>query len=261
MNKQIKEILRKPELLEEYIVKINEEYTVYICGSILEGFGNEKSDIDIYVLLDELPDELKQEGRIKKNKDNVIHNILFDNYRLDIEYWTIDKLRNLQKVLKHFELDGDTIELSEDEIDFIHRIKYAVPLINAELFELLKQEIDFDKFNKSLLIKQINLYQNSVEDIEGCLESSDFYTAIMTSKLALDRSIDSLLCSKGETNPRVKWRLRKLIRAFGENSNTFKEYLSLQQIPQVKKNSVEEYVEKVLTFGSGLIISAQQELR
>ncbi|HFJ9434346.1 nucleotidyltransferase domain-containing protein [Bacillus thuringiensis] len=261
MNKQVEEILKKPNFLEEYIVKTSGDYTVYVCGSILEGFGNEKSDVDVYVLLDELPSELGEEGRIRKNKDNVIHNILFDNYRLDIEYWTIEKLSKLQNVINQFELDGDTIKLSEDEIDFIHRIKYAIPVINKDLFKLLEQKIDFDKFDKALLVKQINLYQSSVEDVEGCLESEDLYTAIMTSRLALDRSIDSLLCSKGETNPRVKWRLRKLMRAFGENSNIFKEYLSLQEIPEIHKTAVEEYVDRVLTLCSELIITAQQEMR
>lgn len=253
-------LLENPELIHQYIAPNLLNHTIYICGSIAEGFGNSKSDIDVYVIAEELPLLDSVEGRLIFHEKYKIHNIQLDMSRIDIEYWTWQEVMRLQRILEDYKISGDKLKLTEEEIDYLHRLKFAKPLYNEKLFLKLISDTRFDQFDRGLVIAHINIYSGLIEDIEGCLVDGDHYTALAACKLLLDRAIDAYLCSRGETNARPKWRLRKLIRAFSGESDVFQKYMKYQYLTDLRPETIRKHVEEVLLFCQQVVIEAQEVL-
>lgn len=253
-------IVEQPELVQEYLACDPVRSTVYICGSTAEGFGNSKSDIDIYVIGTELPDLHNADGRVIDCGTYKINNQIIGSARIDIEYWTFREVKRLQKVLEDYKIGGDKLKLNEEEIDFLHRLKFAIPLFGQELFHEMRASTRFDQFDRGLVISHINIYSGLVEDIDGCMADGDLYTALTASRLLLDRAIDAFLASRGETNARPKWRMRKLLRAFGEDSEVFKNYMRLQFLVSADKEQIKQHVEDVLMYCQHIVIKSQDIL-
>lgn len=240
---------------------------VYLGGSITEGFGNQKSDIDVFVICNEV--NIDKE----KNKNNSllfdedcgkwILNIIHDNIRYDFEFITwkyfsdiVSRLNNL-----NFNTNNYINGLSEREIDFIHRFKHAIPILNEQKFSTEKEKLNFDNLNKYIVADSSILYSSLVEDVQGAYLSKDFGSAFFMVRNLIDQAINMFLASNGETNPSKKWTYRKLKR-YVENHNDktlLSAYVELQNTPF--SNEIDSFVRKGLNFSQKLNYEAQQILK
>lgn len=236
----------------------------YLAGSIMEGFGNDSSDIDVFVICKNL-DELKLLKQVPSETilevgDTIVRNITVDSIRYDFEYYTIENFEStVRKINKlNFNTDKHIEILSNNSIDLIHRLKFANPIVNIEEFNEFKKNIKFKNLNKYLVVKIMEKYDGYLEDLEGALSSKDWGTAYTLIKLILKTGMNAYLASYGETNPGEKWIYRKLLR-FAENNNDkdiIKEYFAFEGV-LFNEDSIRSYAKSVLNFNQKLILQAQ----
>lgn len=181
---------------------------VYVSGSLVEGFGNPGSDIDIFVV-----------GDHGSAAELVVHKAHFSiaihflgKRRVDFESWgeafVADLARRLSEVRLGREFVAEKLDLIEEL--FIHRIRIGLPLTNTERFVALRQRFDFDRFRGYLVQQSIHRIDGALEDLLGMLEADDRDTAILRARDLVSLTCDAFCHHAGNTNPLPKWRLRIL---------------------------------------------------
>lgn len=271
---KINHILVEPnELLSLLHLTNLESAIVYLAGSLLEGFGNATSDIDVYVLCEEEDISIlqnkksKMDGAFYFTDDCITRNIRINGSRYDIEYWSHSKLTNM--IMKLNKLDFTTTDyitrLSKEEFDVLHRIKYAKGIHNTQEFDRIYNSINFDNLNYYKIIIQSELYAGVVEDVQGAYLSKDFGSAFFMVRNLINIVMTGYLAGKGETNPADKWLYRKLQRyreRIGNNGddNLMEEYVRLQT-RDYSLESIDSYIKEVLGYCQKLNKESQNMLR
>lgn len=274
MNR-INQLLENPtELLSLLHLTDMESAIIYLAGSLLEGFGNLRSDIDVYVLCkDEELETLRSamaalDGSFFPSKECITRNITIRESRFDIEYWSRSKFADLVSKINNLDFNtSDYIDrISKEEFDILHRLKYGKPLHNKQQFEDLYQSINFNNLKYYRIITQSEIYTSVVEDIQGAYLSKDFGSAFFMARNLIDIVMTGYLAGKGETNPGSKWLFRKLIRyeercrELGEEIKFSEEYLRLQT-HEYCPDTVQKYIKEVLGYCQKLNLASQSMLR
>ena len=87
-------------LLKKMYQNIQEgEATIYLSGSIFEGFGNHKSDIDVFIIYKNekpVPEYIPSEKQFHSSSNGVdIFDFIYKNKRYDVEYWEYKKVEKI----------------------------------------------------------------------------------------------------------------------------------------------------------------------
>lgn len=263
----IEEIKENPSIVLKHLKEVNDVKYVYMTGSLLEGFGNEKSDIDIYVICDIKDAKSKfeqQENSISIHlEDKIINNINFNGYRFDFEYWDIKKFVNLISKLNNYDFTVEQFNsrFTDDEIDFLHRLKNATPLVNSQEFKHLQNNINFKHLSGYQIIEYSETFDNHIEDLEGAVLSKDFLTVYRLSLIILEISINSYLSTYNQTNPSKKWFLRK-IKNYEEKNNhdeLLSKYLNFNSY-KFDQNTILDFMDSIIDFTTTLNKESQYYL-
>lgn len=243
---------------------------VYIAGSIMEGFGNKTSDIDVYVIVNGELDSSTNinallKGRSLKTENQFVNNFIEDGIRYDYEYWTFEEWETILNKLNKLYLNesDDFNALSSKEYDLLHRLKYAEPIFNEDEFNTLKTNIKFDNLNKYCASNKSELYSNILEDIEGALLSEDIMSSLIMSRMLLDETLSGYIGFYGETNPNKKWLYRKLSNYAQkqDDKELLEKYLMFLTSPKsLDKDTVIKYVKDVVRFCQQLNTKTQNSL-
>lgn len=133
-----KKILKETNIIE--ILGNENIFTSYVSGSIFEGFGNSKSDIDIFILVDKFKDEaLNKITEI--NSDFVSYNQklkkVFVTSRngidFDIEIYEKGYVEQFSKILLDFSTSPH-----DQRYDLFHRLKFAGKFSQFWKFQSIK---------------------------------------------------------------------------------------------------------------------------
>jgi len=195
-------------------VLINEELAsdpdcvAYLSGSLVEGYGNSSSDIDIFVITDKQPS-----GSMVLNKDNFAISIHYKNERrIDFEFWPERHIYNLSEKLRVINVGLDFVaeKLSPNDELFIHRLFIGLPLVNQERFDVIKNKFDIQKFRGYLTQQAIHRLDGAFEDISGLLADKDWETLLLRARDIVCIAVDAYTYHSGNTNTLPKWRARIL---------------------------------------------------
>ncbi|PEU52187.1 hypothetical protein CN395_27920 [Priestia megaterium] len=242
---------------------------VYLAGSIMEGFGNKTSDIDVYVIVDgdlELKDPELVRGRSLQNDTHVVNNFIQDGIRYDYEYWTLENWMSIIEKLTKVDLaDPELINaLSARDYDLLHRLKFSKPIINNENFLEIYRTIDFRKLGLYMASLKSEGYSNLLEDVEGALLSKDAKTAFIMTRLLLEETMTGFLAAHEETNPKQKWLYKKLSNYVKKTNEqeVLVSYMNLLTKPLNVTDDEEliHYVKKGIRFSQKLNVRTQSEL-
>lgn len=268
MENKVDNLLKDPNVFLEYLdLSSSDDCIVYLAGSLMEGFGNSTSDIDVYVICDVLPpikhdDDITQS--IMKSGKNLIRNIIHDGIRLDFEYWTWSDFNKSIKLLNglNFNTDEYIDQLSSDEYDLLHRLKFGKPIYNKEKFEKTYNNIRFKNLEYYRVTVEFESYQGLLEDLQGASIAKDYGTAFFISRMFLDRMMISYLAAHGETNPNPKWLYRKAIRYQERTGDTdlLKKYLELQSQP-FELDTIVELLKNTIKYAQYLNKKSQSILK
>ncbi|MBU7048146.1 MAG: hypothetical protein HXS54_17055 [Theionarchaea archaeon] len=219
--------------------------TAFLTGSLVEGFGNALSDLDILVIVYNKSDYTVSPPENPMQK------------RVDVE------------VLEHAEVDSAVYHLStmditgkgfpgimkEDELTVLHRLCIGIPFFNLENAYTIQKSIDCTYLAKYITIYFQAHFRRMVEDAVGALQSEDFGTAFFNARSAFEYAVDAYLAFHGETNIRGKWRTKKLLK---HDPSLMEKYWKFEA-PHVAytPEAIAEYTKEVIRFSNDLLLNLQ----
>ncbi|MFF1659164.1 nucleotidyltransferase domain-containing protein [Streptomyces sp. NPDC058255] len=232
---------------------------VFVSGSLVEGFGNENSDLDVFVLTSSTSDaSLSETASTFDMGDCLIEVDYHHDVRVDTEIWPIERFFEIAGRISDFPV-GDAsaiIRFPDRDFDSAHRLRIGVPVRGVEVFNELRDKFDFKRLSRLLANKFVTAYEGHSEDASGAVRANDAYTAMLMSRWALGSAIDAYLASQGMTNPKEKWRFSKLVS--GGHTDLAQRYLELEADLSVSPEDVLTRSRDRLRFSASLVHELHQ---
>lgn len=238
--------------------------SAWVSGSLVEGLAHASSDLDIYVLVD----DLDSCGSTIRKDDGFAVNVEFINqHRVDFEYWTGGRIAALAKKLADvplFEESENVLDyFPEPELDFMHRVHIGVPLLGRSAWEALCEAFDHRRLRQYLIENKRLYVDDTFDDAVGLLRAGHLTSAVLRARYALETSLDMLIYSHGVTNSKEKQRTRlflALLQKRPELAPVYKKFWSMTTcIPQSDEGML-AYVEDALRFSEEIIGDVQRRM-
>jgi Nucleotidyltransferase domain len=253
-----------PDLLALEGLPRNATDSVYASGSVVEGFGNSRSDIDIFVVGDGRPCD---SGVLIEKEQFTISIHFLGKRRVDFEYWPVEQIHVIAARLNCIHVGDDFVadKLAPVEKLFIHRLKVAIPLCNPIQLSNLKSRFDWQRFQGYLVQEATHRIDGAIEDVWGMMETGRLLDATLRARDIAGFAADAGRFAQGETNPLEKWRAAALTRlsqrrgaAMAELMNTFVS-LEFPSPPPVlfSGHEVEKYVRRCIEFADAVVRDVQ----
>lgn len=197
------------------------EDLVVLSGTLLEGFGNEYSDLDVYVIGHELPEAtaedasstvVREDSRVRRRAEKLASAA---DAMLDIQYYTLQELQTLARSLNELyresrrstQIFRKTLH-GEDE-DLIHKLMTGRILQEgAHQFDA-RSVFDVAKFCFLKYRNEIGGYPE-FRDLAGSWIDGDLDTCLLNTRGYLIAQVSGMMFLAGSTNPRPKWFVRRL---------------------------------------------------
>lgn len=238
--------------------------TAWVSGSLVEGLAHASSDLDIYVIVDDLD---SCTSSIHMN-DGLAVNVEFINHRrVDFEYWTAGRIAALAKKLADVPLFTESENVldyfPEPELDFMHRIHIGIPLFGRDAWEALCEAFDHLRLRQYLIENKRLYVDDTFDDVVGLLREGHLGSAALRARYAVETSVDMLIFSHGITNSKEKHRPRLLLALLQKSPELGPVYEKFWRmttcIPQSDEGML-AYVEDALRFSEDIIDSVQRRM-
>ena len=194
---------------------------VILSGTLLEGFGNLYSDLDLYVIAEDLPNKgpdtpamlvIREDGCVRR-----VNETLDDpaNILLDVQYYTFRELDTLARSLRTLYQESRQSTqiyrktLHHEDEDLIHK------LLSGRVLRDGTGEFDANRIFDTGMFCFLK-YRNEVggyaefRDLVGSWTDGDLDTCIYNTRGYLISQVSGMMFLAGSTNPRPKWFLRRL---------------------------------------------------
>lgn len=188
---------------------------VVLSGTLVEGIGNKHSDIDLYVIGDELPDAQRVGPRSYIAHDGGRVRAYYDylsagGFGFDVEYLTRAEVEGWKdEVLSLYERARASTKilrqhLSDGVGDGLHKLRVGRCVQNADEYAAF---FDEDFWNKLAFIFYSNRKGGYPEfkDIMGAWGSGDYDTSLHIMRETMRFELAALCHLHGMTNGRTKW--------------------------------------------------------
>lgn len=238
---------------------------VYVTGSVVDGFGDAQSDLDIYVVCDRSSLEARRDTF---DSERVVQQIQHDfgiayidvgGAKLDVEFHPRDKFDSLladlddlrpvtrEKLWKSFRSLGSFER--PYALELLHRLRCSWPLDNLRAYEQLRSRLDEATFLDWNILFALMECEDFAKGVRRSLHEGDAQSACLKLRHFYDSLTDAILFSAGESLDRWKWRLPKL-RRIGEDQGLLRDYLEVQfNSPHFEVSSLAGFVEAMLAKG------------
>jgi hypothetical protein len=194
---------------------------VVLSGTLLEGFGNLYSDLDLYVIGERLPKKapgvpatlvVREDGRVRRINETLA---ISTHILLDVQYYTFRELDTLARSLNTLYQESRQStrifrkSLHHEDEDLIHK------LLTGQVLQDGGGQFDphgiFDRA-KFCFLKYRNESGGYAEfrDLVGSWTAGDLDTCLYNMRTYLISQISGMMFLAGNTNPRPKWFVRRL---------------------------------------------------
>lgn len=183
---------------------------IAVINSYADGFANDRSDLDLLVLLSESCEKTRDwyEPRLVSGR------------RVDVHF--------LPKSVALARLAKFSSSANREDAKFVHKILSARPLSGAEQVSELKSLISPADFSENVRVLNTAMGVSGIEDICGFVLERDLVSAALSAKQSVAFLFDAYLACYGETQPKVKWRIKKAVRALGAQHPLLDLYLAVE---------------------------------
>lgn len=235
-------------------VGARDDSCVFVSGSLVEGYGNQGSDIDVFVV-----GERPGKTVIASLPECDVDVMEIGGVRYDVEYWSPDAVDKLLERLEALEFDGECypVHLSPDELQFCHRLRIGIPIAGQERFDQLIATLATERLLGYIVFFAHADYDDAVDDALSALDAGDLRTSITCSRIALEAAIDCCLALRGDTSTKGKWRWRRLSRLEVEPSIIERFWSLWVAAPASEAEQQGGYVEECVSFCSDLLLSEE----
>ncbi|POX58222.1 hypothetical protein C3492_39260 [Streptomyces sp. Ru62] len=188
---------------------------VYAAGSLVRGWGNETSDLDLYVVTDApFPaDDAVDFHPVALVPDRIPVAVpTLGDRRGDVEYWLTGQYAQLMEKIswESYRSERDVgATVSQFERDCLVKLGHALALDGADWLAEQQSRLRASAFARTIAARSLDLADTFAEDALGQLGSGDAESALLTAKLAFGYAVDALLAQHGEIGTTAKWRSRK----------------------------------------------------
>ncbi|HEU0075831.1 MAG TPA: hypothetical protein VFS30_17665 [Dehalococcoidia bacterium] len=215
----------------------------YISGSLIEGFGNSSSDIDLFLITAADP------------AYNGPFGTALGDYYLDLEIFTRDGMRVLTERLNTLDpSDFRAVWLTPlADLDLYYRTLIGEACHNAPGFSAMHAAFRREVAERLLAAWCGLRYAASMQHAREELDTGRAVSAAIAAQAASASALDAYLAAHGEAFPSLKWRQEKLARLHGKDSGLYRRAWSLKAPGQ---REVSAYMGDVAAFGAELGMEA-----
>lgn len=222
---------------------------VYVAGSLVRGWGNQRSDLDVYVITGTqwLSDTAQHETVALRPDIVLVESIYVDDRRWDIEYWLdlqIDELfGKISSSLTGNQPAGK--HMTAPEVAILQRFGHAQSVTGDEWLSQRRRVLKGLPVNEVMTLRALHMLDIYTEDAVGQLAAGDVESAVLSTKLAFRHAVDALLANNGEFGESMKWFARRF-RSANPKQMTFQAYWDIETMRSFDPNCPAAWVEEVL---------------
>jgi hypothetical protein len=224
----------RPELIE----------AAFLCGSLARGWGNEKSDADIYLILPERwQSETATNISVQLTPTTVpLETIYVNGRQWEVKYWMEDQVSQiLDKVSwEQFE-DKTEYRLTNTEHGLLARLPSCVPIAGGQWISSVQEKLAESAFQAMIVRDCLAEVEILVEDAVGQFEAHDYESAVLSVRHAHCSAVDALLASHGQLDRTSKWRARRM-RQILPPELPFADYWAAETMRDFKPDAPEDWV-------------------
>lgn len=208
----------------------------YVSGSRLAGYGNARSDLDLFVVY-------KDAARAKAAPRMFI----LDEFRVDMERYSLEAMHALAARLNEVELGNPEAvgALVHDDIDLYYRTAIGSPVHNPAGFDALATHFDRARGTEVYGAWSTLRAGTQLAEARAFLGTDHEERAYLRARRALSAAVEAVTAARGLGYPSPKWCFVKLAEVFGHEASEFREPWSLKARGD---RSVEEYVAAVEAY-------------
>ena len=232
------------------LIEINNPKGIFIYASHLEGLGTKKSDFDIYIICDDIPEEIYD----KEFKNSLIKYYSINGFHIDAEYW---KISDVYSIIE--KLNEKTISL--DEVKFLHRLIKGEILCNKSILNKIKDDIDINKLKSSIAAIHLRYCRGDFEDALNMYYDNDFISTIIIGRKSLDYAIAAHNTLNNKLTCKLKWTSRLLINSLGKDDKLTQKYFKLQIYSDITQKNIHSFAEELLEFIQDMISIVSLKLK
>lgn len=223
---------------------------VFLGGSIIRGWENAASDLDLYIVSDDRwTGESVEFAAVGVEPDTVPVNAFYvGERRWDVEYWQSKQIDDLLNKVSWQAYDNGMLAshaFRPRDIDLMERLLYAEPLAGMAWIKERQQVLNDSALITYLVSHRLNLSDIFVEDAVGQLRAGDTECAVLSARMAFGHAVDALLASHGEFGQSAKWRPRRF-HAITQDILSFEDYWRLETMASYDARRPSAWVEEVL---------------
>ncbi|WP_327306683.1 hypothetical protein OG730_27105 [Streptomyces sp. NBC_01298] len=222
---------------------------IFQAGSIVRGWGNPTSDIDLFVITDGVWGGSLTGAPIPLGAD-VFRS--FETYaqgtRCDVRFLTDAQVDTVLAKVSHEAFDsavGEGIQLDRQETVLLEWLRHGQALESEEWLNRRADELKASAFGSMLVQRGLNYADSRVEDAVGQMSIGDLESAVLSARVALEYAVDALLASYNEYGQNAKWRARRF-RAVEQSVLSFDEYWALETMRTFDPADPAAWVNEVL---------------
>jgi hypothetical protein len=228
-------------LLADVAAKIGNRpiHAVYIGGSLAEGYGNVRSDVDVYVLVDEISRPLWTGG---------FELSIVNSHALQYAFVSVEQLDAAILQFENRSFEEASVSRALNQI--LHRLVHSVVVHGDVIVQRYRSRLNAARYSAfSSFVKEMQC-ENSLVDAYGAWETGQYETATYNLRLAAIRAFEAVLSLYGQTATNEKWVFEKAALALGKKHPAYEGFVELYRRMPISFSSkdVKEYFDDLLAF-------------
>jgi hypothetical protein len=188
---------------------------LFASGSLIRGWGNASSDLDLYIVVDSQPSSARgRTYQVSVDPPRIHTDHLVEAGRVwDIEYWTIDQIGQLLRLFTwdaYRSANGRPVDIGDNDIDFVARLAHGLALDGTEAFEALHGQLERSAARFVLAARALDEHDKYALDVQGQVDAGDLHSAVLAARVALSCVTEAVLAYHGDFTVSPKWRARQM---------------------------------------------------
>lgn len=204
---------------------------VFVAGSRVRGWGNDSSDLDLYVVVGNEWTGGDSSVPVALQPDEVRTGLIrHDGYAWDIQYWRESQVDQVIQKVSWRELDDNPFAgklLTTHELDFLERLTYADSVVDADWLARRAAQVTESAHRSVLINEALHSMDLLIEDAYGQLRCGDVESAVLSSKMAFTCVVKALVAEHGNFARSSKWLARQ-VRETRTDILRFEEYWDIE---------------------------------
>ncbi|GGO82154.1 hypothetical protein [Wenjunlia tyrosinilytica] len=244
MSGVVAELERRKLLPEHYD-------TVFASGSLIRGWGNPTSDLDVHVVTrDAWTSGIDETNHVALEPNTLQYEQIFvAGRRWDIEYWTASQVEQVLAKASTEQFDDDQgawRTLSYHEIALLERLPYAAAADSGAWLEAVRGRLADSAHRSILIVNSLKQADSYTEDAAGQIARGDVHSAVIASRTAFNHAVDALTASLGQFGSLwPKWRARRM-QILDPELLPFEEYWAIETMRSFDPENPQKWIEQTI---------------